>query len=215
MTFLYCHAFELYLKAYLRGNGSDLAELKKLSHRVSAAADLAVGRGLSLRNGVADILSHIQDTDAAIEARYITTGFKETPTNDAFSEVGRYLDETVCAALARLGQPVRMERFEPVEPKRDGPALSEDTVRVLAYLFSDTGELKGSDLWPSAWVWSTVLRSITSTALRRGNWQASAHIGRAIRFGRLHQREGVTSLKTNFIGDGTRHKRDMTTITGS
>lgn len=40
VTFLFCHAIELYLKAYLRGAGKSVAELKQIGHRV-AEADFA------------------------------------------------------------------------------------------------------------------------------------------------------------------------------
>ena len=42
ITFLLCHAIELYRKAFFRGAGRELAELKKLGHHV---ADLLKGCG--------------------------------------------------------------------------------------------------------------------------------------------------------------------------
>ena len=35
ITFLFCHALELYLKAYLRGTGHSVADLKQKGHRIA------------------------------------------------------------------------------------------------------------------------------------------------------------------------------------
>jgi hypothetical protein len=102
VTFLFCHAIELYLKAYLRGAGSNLVELKKLGHRVSDLAKVAAEAGLVLEPHQSEVLSH-DDADVAIEARYIVTGFKNLPTNEALSSVAELLDHvaTPCASSGR------------------------------------------------------------------------------------------------------------------
>src|SRR5215472_2416103 len=71
VTFLLCHAIELYLKAYLRAAGNTVAELKKIGHRVKQLASSAATAGLKLDPDKAQILSYIDDVDVAIEARYI------------------------------------------------------------------------------------------------------------------------------------------------
>lgn len=134
VTFLFCHAIELYLKAYLRGTGSTLAQLKKLSHRVANLAKAATESGLKLEPEQSEILSHVDDADVAIEARYIVTGFKNRPTNEALSSVAEQLDTTVCAALARRGFALRDENFQRPDPERH-EELGEDTCRVLVQLF--------------------------------------------------------------------------------
>ena len=110
VTFLFCHAIELYLKAYLRGAGTGIVELKKLGHRVADLAKVAAGNGLDLGPQQSEILSHVDDADVAIEARYIVMGFTNHPTNEALSSVAERLDDVVCAALSKLGFAVRMER---------------------------------------------------------------------------------------------------------
>src|ERR1700683_4784671 len=87
VTFLLCHALELYLKSYLRGVGNSVAKLKQIGHHVSNLAKTAVSGGLHVTPDKFEILSHIDDTDIAIEARYIVTGFKNLPTNEALSGV--------------------------------------------------------------------------------------------------------------------------------
>jgi hypothetical protein len=133
-TFLFCHAVELYLKAYLRGAGKSITELKKLSHRVADLATAALEIGLSLVPEHKEILSHIDNADVAIEARYIVTGFKNLPTNEALSCVAQSLDQTVGDALTKTGLPIRQGDFESPKPHR-ASGLENDTKRVLVELF--------------------------------------------------------------------------------
>jgi hypothetical protein len=134
ITFLFCHAIELYLKAYLRGTGSNLADLKKLSHRIVHLAKAATERGLELRPEVSEVLSHVDDADVAIEARYIVTGFAQRLPNEALGDAAGRLDDTICTALAAAGHPVRHERFDARQPAQKSE-LTADTTRVLVYLF--------------------------------------------------------------------------------
>jgi DNA-binding transcriptional ArsR family regulator len=135
ITFLFCHALELYLKAYLLGIGHSLADLKQKGHRVASLAKEAIKYGLEVAPEHAEVLDHIQDTDIAIEARYIVTGFKQLPTNEALSNVTEALDRTVCLALIEAGHPVREEKFvRPTPPQRE-TSLGEETVRVLLHMF--------------------------------------------------------------------------------
>jgi hypothetical protein len=111
ITFLFCHAIELYLKAYLRGTGKKVSQLKQLGHRVADLAQSAIKSGLAIDPEHSEILSHIDDADVAVEARYIVTGFKTVPTNEALSNVATILDQTICSALAKMGFVVRAEDF--------------------------------------------------------------------------------------------------------
>lgn len=144
VIFLFCHAIELYLKAYLRGMGSTVAHLKKVGHCVADLAKAAAEHGLSLESEQSEILSHVDDADVAIEARYIVTGFKNLPTNEALSNVAEHLDQVVCAVLAERGFAVRRETFQRPEPRRSD-ALGEDTSRVLVRLF-EASELEDRDV---------------------------------------------------------------------
>jgi hypothetical protein len=132
VTFLFCHAIELSLKAYLRGTGTSIAELKKLSHRVANLANAAGEKGLDLGAEQSDILSHVDDADVAIEARYIVTGFKDRPTNEALSTVTERLDQAVCAALSKLGFAVRDEKFRrPVPQEQDEGEKVEEYIPFM------------------------------------------------------------------------------------
>jgi hypothetical protein len=133
VTFLFCHAIELYLKAYLRGTDVNITELKKLRHRVANIAKVAVENGLYLEPEHAEILSHVEDTDVAIEARYIVTGFRNRPTDDALSAVAERLDHAVCEALSNRGVPVRAETFRrpQTQVQQDEVALVEEYIPFL------------------------------------------------------------------------------------
>ena len=93
-------------------------------------------------------LSHVDDFDVAMESRYIVTGFKELPSNDAFSLAAHQLDEKVSKALSEQGLQVRSESFEKPLPAA-AIELEADTTRVLRYLFNDadaTFRKMGADL---------------------------------------------------------------------
>jgi hypothetical protein len=111
VTFLICHAIELYLKAHLRGHGSTVADIKKIGHHVPELAQVAKSRGLVLEPQSVELLSYIDDTDTAIEARYIVTGFKMAPPNESLIDLAQQLDQRVGAALRSEGFPVREEAF--------------------------------------------------------------------------------------------------------
>jgi hypothetical protein len=134
ITFLFCHAIELYLKAYLRGAEKSVAELKQIGHRVASLAKAAVNTDLKIGPEQSEVLSHIDDDAVAMEARYIVTGFKNLPTNEALSGVASCLNQSVCAALAKKGFAVRAEIFERLEPQRD-TILKADTTLVLVHMF--------------------------------------------------------------------------------
>jgi hypothetical protein len=136
IAFLFCHAIELYLKAYLRGIGKGVCQLKQLGHRVANLAKCAIKSGLAIGPEHSEILNHIDDTDVAIEARYIVTGFKTGPTNEALSNVAGVLDETICIALASAGIPVRAERFTRPSSQQQQSPLSDDAIRVLVKIFN-------------------------------------------------------------------------------
>ena len=111
VTFLLCHAIELYLKAYLRSVGSSVAHLKRLGHHMAVLAKTAIDSGLKLKPEHLEILSHIDDLNVVLEARYIVTGFKSQPTSEALSNVAGKLDQAVCAALTKRGHPVRATKI--------------------------------------------------------------------------------------------------------
>jgi hypothetical protein len=132
---LFCHGIELYLKSYLRGTGTELVQLRKLGHQAASLAKAAAAAGLKLEPDKSEILAHVDNAEVAIESRYIVTGFKAIPPNEALADVAEVLDQAVSAALIKLGLPVREEKFgRPDVQAQDD--LDDVTGRVLVHLFS-------------------------------------------------------------------------------
>ena len=104
-------------------------------------AKQAIGSGLEVSPEHAEILDHIQDADIAIEARYIVTGFKEVPTDEALSSVVAALDKSICLALGKAGHPVREEAFVRPTLSRVETGLGDETICVLIHLFKTPDRL--------------------------------------------------------------------------
>ena len=142
VTFLLCHAIELYLKAYLCGMGRDLGFLRKIGHRVAEAAKAAREAGLVMDAADIEILSHIDEADVALEARYIETGFKRELTGSALAAVAERLDKSVYDALKKLGFAVRDSTFE--SPKARSGDHGAETEKVMIHLFKANDDSRGN-----------------------------------------------------------------------
>jgi hypothetical protein len=110
VLFLYYHAIELYLKAFLRGHGHSAAELRsrKFGHKICCLTERAAQLGLQYVDEDNEVLSLMSTTDAVIRSRYIQTGFFSWPSPEALDRTCRSLRYIVGAALAKNGSPVRL-----------------------------------------------------------------------------------------------------------
>ncbi|QPF81695.1 hypothetical protein IC762_17890 [Bradyrhizobium genosp. L] len=133
ITFLFCHAIELYLKSQLRCHGYDLGKLKGIGHNISRLGEEAAKTGLPISTETTALLSHIKEEDVAMDARYIVTGFKSAPTAEFLADACKELDHSIGAELIAHGQPVHMRDF--VDPPAPSVDLDADTVRVLIDMF--------------------------------------------------------------------------------
>jgi hypothetical protein len=75
--YLYYHAIELYLKAYLRLNGYTVEQLRKIGHSIHKLHEAAVEKGLSQVSEDATVIALIRDN--YLESRYIRTGPFQRP----------------------------------------------------------------------------------------------------------------------------------------
>jgi hypothetical protein len=112
-TFLFYHAIELYLKAFLLSLKWTPKSLKAIGHRVDKASEEAVKQGLILDDEDREVIKLIGDGDTVINARYIVTGAFSRPAEEALSRTCRSLDASVGRKLIELGLPVREEQYEP------------------------------------------------------------------------------------------------------
>jgi hypothetical protein len=151
VTFLFYHAIELYLKAFLRLHGKTVEELRKaLGHKVADLAGAAAKHGLSLDDEDAEVIGTMADADVVIRSRYIVTGVLSRPTEEALSRTCKSLDAKVSAALALGGVPVRPDT--PVKAREVGtaadllaeqekleayiPNMNEEDREIVAYLLA-------------------------------------------------------------------------------
>jgi hypothetical protein len=125
ILFLFYHAIELYLKAFLRSASYDLAQLRGISHRVAKAARAAQKEGLQLTAADFELLAVIDSDDNVIRSRYITTGAYTRPEDEELSDFCQHLDQSVGKRLADDGHPVK-------QPEKAGWTidLSEDKDRA-------------------------------------------------------------------------------------
>ncbi len=84
MEFLYWHAIELFLKAYLRADGVPEDQLKggKFGHKVLTLAQESVRRGLPLSTHAMEVISYMPSHDDMIELRYLKVGSKTVPDHE-------------------------------------------------------------------------------------------------------------------------------------
>jgi hypothetical protein len=107
VTFLYCHAVELYLKAFLRAAGMSVKELReKYGHNVVKLAEAARADGLDFADEDNEVIVLIKEMDP-ITLRYIRTGFFTRPALEALDRTCRSFDESVETLLREQGLKTR------------------------------------------------------------------------------------------------------------
>jgi hypothetical protein len=109
VNFLYYHAIELYLKAFLRLHGHEPRELgsKSFGHSFGRMQRRAVDLGLFLADEDIEVLSVMENTDAVIRSRYIKIGAFTRPTHGALDRTCKSLRQSIGEALLESGDPVR------------------------------------------------------------------------------------------------------------
>jgi hypothetical protein len=110
VLFLYYHAIELYLKAFLRGNGHSAKELstRKYGHDIKNLSGRAAELGLWYMDEDKEVFSMIIATDAVIRSRYIRTGYFSWPSPEMLFRTCVSLRESVSKDLSAKGKPIRL-----------------------------------------------------------------------------------------------------------
>jgi hypothetical protein len=103
LTYLYYHAIELYLKAYLRSQNQTVDDLKKIGHSINKIAAKVQSCGLILDDEDKEVLSLMSEADNVIRSRYIQTGAFTRPEEEALSRTCAALEEQVAGAFAKSG----------------------------------------------------------------------------------------------------------------
>jgi hypothetical protein len=110
ISFLYYHAIELYLKAFLRMHGHSAQELrgKKFGHRTCCLSERSAALGLHFDDEDLQVFPLMACTDAVIRSRYIETGYFRWPSPEALSRTCKSLRQSVGQALKQANIPARI-----------------------------------------------------------------------------------------------------------
>jgi hypothetical protein len=110
ISFLYYHAIELYLKAFLRLRGHSAKELrgKKFGHRTCCLSERAKALGLHFDDEDLQVFSLMACTDAVIRSRYIETGFFRWPAPEALDRTCKSLRQSIGQELKKASIPARV-----------------------------------------------------------------------------------------------------------
>jgi hypothetical protein len=101
VEFLYWHAIELFLKAFLLACGMSETELRgrKYGHNLSNLVNEATNRGLALEADDSEVLSLMPTADDMIDLRYIKVGLRKAPKLEALETISNNLYRLVGLAL--------------------------------------------------------------------------------------------------------------------
>src|SRR5262249_14458177 len=112
IRYLFYHALELYLKAFLRTDLT-LDGVIRYGHRFRRLRGACTTHGLPLEQHEREVLSMIDKDDRYIRARYLRTGFSQEAVIKDLSWAAAAIAENVGAKLQQRGLPLR-----PIEPSR-------------------------------------------------------------------------------------------------
>lgn len=109
VRFLYFHAIELFLKAYLRLKGIEEKKLGKYpySHNLNNLANEAESRGLLIEKGVRFVCDAANSYENPLEARYIRSGVRLAVFTHKLHEAARELQSRVEQSLHAEGVKTR------------------------------------------------------------------------------------------------------------
>jgi hypothetical protein len=104
--FLYCHAVELFLKAFLRAHGASVKELRnKYGHNIFRLAEAAEKAGLHFDDEDREVTTLMDQMGTTL--RYIRKGGFSRPTLEALDRTCKSFHESVADLLKSQGQNVR------------------------------------------------------------------------------------------------------------
>jgi hypothetical protein len=112
IRYLFYHAIELYLKAFLRTD-LPLDKVERYGHRFRRLRGACTSRGLPLEQHEREVLTMIDTDKAYIRARYIITGLSQEVAIKDLSWAAAVIAQKVGVQLQQRGLPLR-----PTEPSR-------------------------------------------------------------------------------------------------
>ena len=116
VTLLLAHAFELYLKSFLRLQGLGVKEVKtNFGHDFRKLLEEAEGRGLHFDDEDKQVAEILGEQESIRGSRYIETGFFRRPSLRALSASCRGLGESISVALTAAGHQVRVKDLDHIQ----------------------------------------------------------------------------------------------------
>jgi hypothetical protein len=101
--FLYAHAIELYLKAFLKLEGMTVADLKKVGHDIPDLAKRVMQHGVILDTDVCNVLD-LLNYENVFGSRYIKTGPYRRASTAGLEMTANTLHNTVRGCLRDRGR---------------------------------------------------------------------------------------------------------------
>jgi hypothetical protein len=109
IRFLYYHAIELYLKAFLCAHGLHPYELRtKYGHGAHKLSDKTEELGLFLMDEDKEVLSMMAEPDTVIRSRYLMTGYFQWPDLGALDRTCKSLRLSIAKELKTKGHAARL-----------------------------------------------------------------------------------------------------------
>lgn len=103
LTYLYFHAIELFLKAYLRAHSHTVDDLeRRFRHDIKRMRKRAAELGFDFEDEDLVVLAYMEKTPVVINSRYISTGAFSRPTNEALERTATSLRFTTHAAVSQI-----------------------------------------------------------------------------------------------------------------
>jgi HEPN domain-containing protein len=177
LTFLYYHAVELYLKAYLRVQGYTVAQLKSVGHNVSKLSTEVQSRGLILDDEDREVLSSIAEGDNVIRSRYIQIGAFTRPEEEALSRTCAALEDSVAKEFEKAK--ITILPYIPAPSSSSTTETSYEAIReelrelnvkereIIAYLLHRGERMFTADL-DGGHATTLISRGIVQRSLRQG-----------------------------------------------
>jgi hypothetical protein len=110
ILFVYYHAIELYLKAFLRAQGLSVASLQDIGHKFNKLQRLCTQHHLDFDDKDEAVLARIAEDGAWAATRYLTWDYRSGPAISELSRTCRRLDRSVAKALSAKGIHTRQMR---------------------------------------------------------------------------------------------------------
>lgn len=107
IMFLYYHAIELYLKAFLRAEGFKVGDLEKIGHKFDKLQETCADKGLKFDDDHKEVLAMMAIPGTWSATRYLQVGFARQPTLNALRKTCQRLDTSVSVALNVRGIHIR------------------------------------------------------------------------------------------------------------